>query len=334
MPDLTKEQDNQIAIKDTKKLILAAVLAAAAIAALVTQIAQKPASHLTLTAAENRFRVELAVPENQRDLTAQVLEKLTIPQDILGGFEFELDSTSSAKLAFATPIKTQAFIKDGNLTFTGKIKRGLPGQHELNTNLKIPKNTQIGVATGEFNQIIDRYLETAKLRQWFDANQKKRGQYLIIFGRDNFAIIIPKSGSLDFNSLAEAATSPEEEVYKQETFEVGSNSISLHSIKLARQNQYQLITLFELGEFLYLTSSGAAARDLINSQLGNAPSVNFAARSQTASFFAFWSKVDGTETPRVDVIFPSQFAKYLQNVKKANLEITGKNFSGSLELVE
>lgn len=307
---------------------------AAAVAVLVFQKAQKPASTLTLTAAENRFRVEFKIPENQRDLTAQVLEKLTIPQNILGGFEFELDSTSSAKLAFATPIKTLAFIKDRTITLTGKIKKGLPGQHKLNTNLKIPKNTQIGVATGDFNQIVDRYLETDKLRQWFDANRETQGQYLIIFGKDNFAIIIPKSGSLDFNALAEAATGPEEEVYKQETVEVGGNSISLHSIKLTQGQEHQLLTLFELGEFLYLTSSGAAARDLINSQLGNAPFTNFAPRLKTVSFFAFLTRVDRAEIPRVDVLFPSQFAKYLENVKKANLTVSGENFSGYLELVE
>lgn len=207
----------------------------------------------------------------------------------------------------------------------------MPGQYELNTNLKIPQNTQIGVATGDFNQIVYRYLETAKLRQWFDANPLKRGQYLIIFGRDNFAIIAPKSGSLDFNSLAEAATGLEEEVYKQETFEVGGNSISLHSIKLTQGHQHQLLTLFELGEFLYLTSSPAAARDLINSQLGNAPATIFAPKPKTVSFYAFLTRVE-SEIPNVDLILPSQLSKYFANIKKAQLVITGEDFSSYIEI--
>lgn len=304
-----------------------------AIALLAFLNSQKSPNVITLTSVQNKFKVEFAIAENQMADAAHILEKLGLAQNFLRGFEFELDSTSSAKLAFASPITTQVKFTGNTVLAKGKTKKSLASDHQVNTGLKIPKDTQIGVFTKDFNKIVYQYLETEKLRQWFAKNAASYGQHLIIFGRENFAIIIPKSDSLDLNSLVEAIPS-EGERYKQEIFEVGGTSIGLHSIKLAPGRQHQLLTIFELGDFLYLTTSPAAARDLINSQLGNAPSVNFATKPKTASFFAFFTRVEGAEIPQVDVVFPSQLAKYLESVKKANLEVTGEDFSGYLELVE
>src|SRR3990167_10415621 len=64
----------------------------------------RPASQIILTAYNNKFNVNFQISSRDKTQAAALLGQANLPQNILEGVQFELDATSSARLAHITPV--------------------------------------------------------------------------------------------------------------------------------------------------------------------------------------------------------------------------------------
>src|SRR3990167_1432858 len=71
-----------------------------------TLITNKPqkANTLNLTAQNNQFHLAFNFESQNQEAFLKFLQNLNLPPEAAEGLDFKLDATSSAKLAFASPI--------------------------------------------------------------------------------------------------------------------------------------------------------------------------------------------------------------------------------------
>lgn len=310
-----------------KKFLLGIALLLAA--ALIFQIQnQKKTTQAKIEAFEDYFKVSFDIAQKDQDKAQKTLELLNLPSHILRGFDFELDSTSSARLAFASPVVIDFTRQDKKLEFRGRINSPTTSDLPVNSNLKIPKNTKVGIFSRDFKRFAQKFLQDQDLTDWYNQNFSASGQYLITFGdQDQFTVIAQKSEPVSFADLQTLSTSDQDQAYKQESFELDSGkTIDLHILKSSS-------TFFQLGESLYFASSPKAAKDFLNAQVGNVPSISFwDTKVQDVSLAAFWQKQESSSAEDLDLILGSghNISKYLQNIERFTAIQKDGKFEGSV----
>lgn len=251
-----------VKIKLTPKLILGTLfLLVIALAIFISN--NRPLTQLTLTAAENKFNVKFQISKYDQNSAESFAQEVGLPKNILNGFEFSLDGTSSARLAYISPIKTDLKFQKEKLQFSGTTKMSLlTDSFSPDRNFKAPQEFSVALFGKNFLPLIEKkVILPPDFKKWLDTNLKNTsGQYLFLFGdKPDFALIFKKDLSVDFENL-ESRVLPDS--YKEET----QDNITFHLVKIREEDNEQNYVFFEMGDQVFVTSSLGSAKELVQSQ--------------------------------------------------------------------
>ena len=133
-------------------------------------VQDRNSGQITLTADQNKFKLNFNLTNQDLIKFSKVLNKLNLPQSVKDGIEFELDATSSAKLAFTTPIKTNFNILPEKITFQGQIDKSFVNDQAAES-LKIPASTNLAVFGNNIAEFVMARLNLPdQLSTWFLKN--------------------------------------------------------------------------------------------------------------------------------------------------------------------
>lgn len=306
------------------------ILLGIALALLVVLLVQiknpQKSSQIRIEAFQDHFKVAFDITKTDQQKAQKTLEILNLPQHLLTGFEFELDSTSSAKLAFASPITINLDFENTKVNFAGQMTVTSPINLTANSNLKIPKNAKIGIFTQDFKKFAQKILQDPKLIEWYNQNFAPNAQYLIIFGQKEFIVVASRTDPVSFSDL-ESLDTGLDQAYKVESFDLaGVKTVDLHILKSQS-------TFFQLAENLYFANSPQTAKDFINAQIGNAPAITFTnSNLGDVSFVAFWQQQESSSAQDLDLILGTghNIEKYLTNIERFELIQKNDKFESTI----
>lgn len=293
--------------------------------------AQRSSSQIILTAHNNKFNLSFNLRQNEKANAQKTLEKLGLAQNVLEGIQFELDSTSSAKLAFIAPVTIDLDFTKERLNLQGKATGVLSGATPVPiANLQIPASTSLAILAPDFGNLIKkRFVMPKDFQTWLDQNlTSDAGQYLIVFGESgDFALATKPQNPPDFATLAAQS----DEFYKEES----DANLLFHLIKLPQESQKEVtFTFFQEGPFLFMASSRAAAQELADVQKGDVTSLNFWPNvEKPVSAAIFWQN---SQTVNQDSLSPlvgedTHLAATLAKISQARLIIRGQEFWAYLD---
>ncbi len=291
---------------------------------------------VTLDILENRFKLNFEVAKNDQAPLSKALEQLGLPQSIKEGVEFELDATSSAKLAMLTPIKANLDFSSGKIKFNGSLHTSFLKEIVME-EFKLPKSTNLAIFAPSFGEFLKvKFHLPPEFHKWLDENLKEEGQYLVFLGeRADFAIIF-KSETADFEGLKNIRIEGEEFPYKVESGE----DIDFHLLKLreVQDQEPQTFTFFQIGNWVFMGSSYEASQKLIEAQRSPA-SQAFIFKAPTAKpislFISFQNeKKDMISEEFQDFLLPqaAQLAQVAEKIENFEFILKGKDFSGLIEV--
>ncbi len=227
-------------------------------------IFQANQSQLLISSDANKFKVAFVIASRDREHFANFLQKLSLPQNIKNGFEFELDATSQARLALHLPISVNFGFSKKHLRFQGQINH--PFADEIKAeSLIFPENTQLAIFGLNLKDFIsERLVLPQAFTVWLDQNLSYPGQFLLIFGKNPQFALVSKANQTNLKDLKELKIDDIQQIYKEEETDLGE----FHFFKVsgALDKRDLTLVLFKLNDWLYLTSSFDAAQELAKNQ--------------------------------------------------------------------
>lgn len=291
---------------------------------LIWQTQNKPASQIIINQGQDKFKIEVNLEPKDRQRASLILEKLQLPQDVLKGSKFTLDATSSARLAFATPVEFDLDFNKESVLISGQshiplVEATLPSP----TGFKIPSGAILTVFGSDFKRIITKDLDTENaFSEWVVENVNSNdGQFLMLNENAYFLSFRPRA-SLDFDKLQKFL---DEENYKQET----DSDITIHIVKIDQRT----LAFFEHGQWAHVTTSLEDAKNMLAVQKGEAPYLNFPKTDPEVSLAVYFKKGESSiDNSLAQIVTGSQkLAKYLENIKEALIILSGEQISGYID---
>ena len=289
-------------------------------------------SLLTIQASKNKFSLDFSLIPKDQEKASYIFEKLNLDPKTANNIEFELDSTSSAKLAFALPIAANFSFEENRVNLNGQIS-GLAPKETLQpkTQVKLPTAASLVLAGSNLRNLIDQKYELSiQLKDWLNSNTENGGrEYLAIFTKNpQFIFVSNKSQAEDLSSLG-AIFEGQDEKYKQETQE----DINFHLIKVG-QDQLETLSIFQYENLLIISSSLESAKKFIAIQKGQEEHANFTKIMTNGLSYALVFQNDQAEESTKALAFISsdvtKIQKFVEKIKSLELYIQGKDFNGSV----
>ena len=289
---------------------------------LFNQVKEKTQSTLTLASDKDRFKFDFQIEKSDESQAKEFLALLNLPSHILQGVNFSLDATSSATLAFKSPIVTKLDIENKSINFKGELASPLTNfQTDQVHSYKIPSSSYLAVFGENLTDIVVKKISpNNEFTSWLTQNKKsKNGDYFLLFEKGDFALIFENENVLDFSKL--------EQSLKQE-------DVDGIKVQIVKVTDDKTIAIFQIGNLSFITTSIDSAKELLKTQKGESPSVNFPPNPQKDSVSAIvFLRSDQND---IDLSYfvenQSKLNTYLENIKELYVEASGKNFSGHLEV--
>lgn len=294
-------------------------------------------SSISITGNENKFFVNLNLKSSDQKNFEKLLANLEIPKNILDSFSFELDSTSSASLAYITPIKLNPKIKDKSISFSGQISRS-PFSRELSAQkIKIPKDyTLATLAPNVLDFVLKRNSYPEHLAAWIETNfNKETGQYLIILRGGSDFVALSQNIDSDLEGLKNVYVEKNLEAQiKEET--QNDTSMLLINLENGIDKGPKTIALFKLDDEIVLASSREAALRIIEAQKSS-NFVEFPKEkiNQDSTFILRINSAGESQNSDIASYFfkdTENISKSLDKISEINLALKGKEISGLIIL--
>lgn len=248
-----------------------------------------PQSTFEISFQNNKFNFSSNLLTSDKKNIENFLNKLGVAQNISKGFSFELDSTSSAKLAFSSPINGGINITDSKLEFNGTTSHQLIDGQFTPKNFKIPQSVQIQAFGANLHSFVFSRLNISPdLNNWVDQNFKKDSpEYLLIFDNADIALLWPNPKT-DFTSLKEINLTGDS--YKEEI----QDDITYYLYKLPKDKYDQQISLsmFNIGDFSALVTNQSSAKEIVRAIKTQESSQNFTDDTSPTSFYIKYENTD------------------------------------------
>ncbi len=295
-------------MKLSPKLILGALFLLVTVI-IIHVFSNRSQSSLNLTANENKFNVSFQISDRDKNQATTFLQELSLPRSILDGFEFSLDGTSSAKLAYISPINAKLNLKKDKIQFSGTTTGSVNNTLlPIDLNFKAPNTTTVAL----FGQNLMPFIEK---KITLPPPKNIGGQYLILFNNNPDFALISKKDTFDFTQL--------------ESKEVTEGDVTFH---LAENYVF-----FEMGDKIFVTSTFESAKVLALAQKDSSLPANiFTADNTPVSFAVFVQNTkDQKATSAIDFLVgpKSQTKNVIEKIKVGRLFLKKDHFSGSLELL-
>ncbi len=255
-------------MKLTPRIILGIAATALIIASIALAIVftKKDQSYILLTSKENRFDLNFRVQKKDQENFQKILSSLEIPQDVQNGVNFQLDSTSSARLNFLAPIKASLNLKDKSVNLSGETSIPMFLYQSSINQVRLPKSTNLAIFAPSLENFVKARLNLPQnISSWLDKNfSQANGSYLAVYGPNPDYSLLIKKDQISFDDLRNLKDSNGDAIYKEES----SGDIKLHFLQTPSTNfqDQQTLTFFQLGTYQVMSSSPAAAKSLIDAQ--------------------------------------------------------------------
>ena len=294
-------------------------------------------SQITLTVNQNKFKLNFNLTNQDLTKFSKVLDKLNLPQSVKDGIEFELDATSSAKLAFTTPIKANFNILPEKITFQGQVDKSFANDQAAES-LKIPASTNLAVFGNNIAEFVRARLNLPnQFSTWFSKNlNSEKGQYFIVFGANSDFALVFKNPSIDIDGLKNIKdVKSNQSLYKEESID----NIKLYLLKLSESLDEKDLTVvfFQEGDWTFFASSREAAQELVKIQKSQIPSINFPLKNNSViSLILLYRNSD--KNPIRENFLPLIFAgngglaKTIDQIEEFEFILKKDKFSGLINL--
>jgi hypothetical protein len=204
---------------------------------------------IILDSVQNKFKLSFDINSKDNTEFQNLLKALNLSSSLSSGIELTLDSTSSARLAFAAPIESNLYFKgDKTVQIDGEISSAAKTGSFKIENLRIPDSSSILIFAPDLKQSLQSRLFTQpQLIGWVNKNiNSDNGMYLIFF-KDNFALFF-KSANVEFESLNGLKNEQSQELfYKQDleneqTFHIINTSLGATSFVIFETDGWRVVT--------------------------------------------------------------------------------------------
>lgn len=335
---------------DPKKLlgliILAFIITASFLYFLKFQ-AGKETSSLLVSSNQNKFALDFKILDKDQQNFAKILENLALPAKIQQGLEFELDATSSSKLAFATPLNLNLRLTQNSVNYQAVLEPPFNYQ-ELNFDeIVLPKSFNLVIFAKDLKFFIkaQKFLPN-ELNIWLsDDLILQDGQYLVLFDSGRQYAFVSRLLRADFEKLKTIQIKDiSASFYKEEVQE----QVTLHLLKIPKNktNEDLDLVLFEKDGWLYLTSSRDAAVLLIDvlnrKDQSSKLSIKSLNKERQASFLLVFSnsqdslQFDFNKLTALNILEPSlnasALSEKLSKVKLLEFVLSQQEISGLIEM--
>ena len=273
-----------------------------------------PQSRLTISSQDYKFKLEAKIAPKDEQNLQKFLEKLKIPKNTSHGFEFELDSTSSAKLAFASPVVLDFSAAKDSISFSGASHLPIvDAQLADPSGFRLPKDTTLAVYAKDLLPLILKNVSAG-----LNLNAQN-GQFLVIFAGDDFFLSF-KVDQIDFTRLQELGQ------YKQET----SGETNIHLVKIPND---KTLAFFQDTGRAYVASSLEGAREIIAINQADTPHLNFPKTKGDVSLAIFAKYSDASSANNLEIFSPDAkaLAPYLKEIKEALLVFSAEKIYGYVD---
>jgi hypothetical protein len=336
-------------MKPSPRIILGIITAAAILLTFLIStnlFFKSHSSYLLLTSEENRFNLKFNIQKSDQGSFNSLLTKLNIPQSIQEGIRFQLDSTSSAKLAFAVPTKVNMKLTDKTISFSGETSIPMVSNQLDVQKIKVPQTTNLAIFAPNLGSFVKARLNVSEnVSGWFDRNfNNPEGSYLALYGSNADFSLLFKNNQINFKELKNLKNSSGEPIYKEES---GSDSkfylLQIPSINPQNQS-LQTLAFFQLGDYLVMSSSPDAAKAFIDSQKAS-DSIEFPKSqniSKTSLIVEYLNTDDNPAPESIEEFLlqnwqassrpKSKLAESLKNIKDASFILKTQAFSGLINL--
>lgn len=290
----------------------------------ILNIPKEEKNTASLTSFENKFNLSFRISKKDKDEFSQITKSLNLPEIADKNIEFELDSTTSAVLNFATPIDANLEVSKKRLNITGQLHKELFGDFPQK-NIKVPKTTTLAVYTPNATYFLR---ENLKLNQDF-LNSIPKGQFILLFSDANYVFVYAGNDD-DIDKLITALKSQNKDLELKEEFK---EDIKLNLVKLVNEDEgIKQIIVFQKENFIYIASSQEAIEQLLRSENSNYTfpknervqtelDINNSEGNITEDILKLVLKKSSGESP-------SEVADAMSNIANASFSLNGLTFSG------
>lgn len=326
--DLRPVPQENVFRKISLKLVFALILVAALGVLFIKNSAKTP-SQLKIYSQNDKFKVEFQLTQKDQKNASEFLEKIQASQEVLKGINFALDSTSSAKLAWASPIIIDLSFGKNTINLKGESKTPLSEADLTAPAFRLPKDTSLAVyGTSLTRQALEKLVLPQYLADWTSANlQTDQGEYLVVNGpQDDFTTSIATKNQPDFESLSKFdLDQTDESSYIEET----SDDVTIHLVRYDLKNE-KTLAIFALNDRVYTTSSLDNAKNMIKIQKGEDEHMVFPKTDSNVSLaiYAKQNEQTGDESYMQLTNQSPALQKYLKGTKDVFLAISGREIYG------
>lgn len=292
----------------------------------------KTGTSLEVTPIGNKFRLNLQIPNSEQKNFSRTLSQLNLPQEVKEGVEFELDATSSAALVFASPINAKLNFKTKQVKIKGSTNSTSPVLF-LSESFKLPQSTKLAIFAPDIKNFFYSQVNIPPVLTSFMSNLFSQKGQLLAFYNDNDFLMITKANQVNFDDLSNLKISKEEEFYKREQVE---ESFETHLLKLPQKTESQKSTLsiFQLGQWIFIASSQEAAREIIQVQKFEKGAIEFP-KSKQATLVVLIKNPDKDTASSLGQILLStkkDWQNIFSNIQELEFVLKGNMFSGLINL--
>lgn len=260
----------------------------------------RPRSTLNLTFQDNQFNFVINLATHDQENADNLINQLNLPKDIFKGFQFSLDSTSSAKLAFSTPIKANINLSDHEMLFDGQTSQPPANFRFKPKNFKIPHNVLLNVFGSNLHTfLLSRLNIPTETISWLNAGfQKDSPEYFLIFNNSDMALLWQNS-QIDFSVLKNISAN--DTSYKEENEE----NITYYLYKLPKNKEGQEITLafFKINDYTIIATSPNSAKEIAKAAQSKDSGANFIEDTAETSFYMDYKNPQKKLDPNLKAVF-------------------------------
>lgn len=286
---------------------------------------QKKASTFDLSSAQNRFNLQFGLTSKDSRNFWDFLAGLNIPSAVSSGISFAVEGTSSAALAFASPIKGTMDVASHKVDFVGQMNSRIFSTDFSGTVFKFPDSLNLAIASQNLVPTASSCIDLPPEVSALISKESIAGlQYLGFFDPQKECVLIFNTGNFDIDSFVGILDENNEPLYKEETIE--NTRISL--IKRA--------AIFQIGQWTFVSSSLESAKKVLEVQKREGQGVDFPMKELQKLDFALLF-ADNSQNPVPEELLASLFGSknkikdMAKRTKRLELTVSGENFWGSIE---
>ncbi|OGD85594.1 hypothetical protein A2164_02445 [Candidatus Curtissbacteria bacterium RBG_13_35_7] len=303
-------------------------------------------SQIFLESANNQFKVSFDITDSDHANLLKLFNNLNIPKSTEQGFSFELDSTSSAKLAYISPIKSKLSFAPRSISFNGNLSHEPFLSTFTSPTLNIPKNTNLAIFAPNLIDFVNaHYSYPLPITDWLKENvTQSSNQILIFYGESpNYALFIQNEQN-DLSSLKNLKFDQALDIiYKEET----QQDIIYHFFNIPSENDEnpKNLSVFNFNNWLVLASSQETALFITDVQKSRSDSIIFPndKNLKNINFMLYYNNPRDYQTSKnlLNMLLPNSdltdtaqnsIAQALEKIENAILILKGNEFSGLIKV--